>query len=101
LLGLGFCTLTQLSHYTKVMKVDIQKARVVFRARFRIEGSALQETVKSGPVGIEVESDDPPERVTAAVRNAENGCFVMQALVNPTEVSRQVSLNGETINIHA
>lgn len=43
---------------------------------------------------LDVESDEPPERVAALVRQAENGCFTMQALVNPVPFERTVTLNG-------
>jgi hypothetical protein len=33
------------------------------------------------------------------VRNAENGCFVMQALLNPVPVSSTVALNGSRIDL--
>lgn len=105
LLGAGFCTLTQLSRYSEMMKVDIKSARIVVRSRFRTEGSVLKETIKGSAQGfeidIEVESDDPPERVAAVVRNAEAGCFVMQAIKNPTEVRKIVRLNGEALDVDA
>jgi hypothetical protein len=34
------------------------------------------------------------DKVAAVVRNAENGCYVMQCLLNPVPVERKVSLNG-------
>jgi organic hydroperoxide reductase OsmC/OhrA len=37
---------------------------------------------------------DPPERVAKVVRNAERGCFVMQALQNPVPVTGRTVLNG-------
>jgi hypothetical protein len=35
------------------------------------------------------------------VRNAENGCFVMQALLNPVPVSSAVTLNGTGLDLKA
>jgi hypothetical protein len=35
------------------------------------------------------------------VRNAENGCFVMQALLNPVPVSSTVALNGSGLDLAA
>lgn len=105
LLGAGFCTLTQLSRYSEMMKVNISFAKIVVRSRFRTEGSVLRETVKGSTHGfemdIEVMSDDPPDRVAAVVRNAEEGCYVMQAIKNPTEVTRSVTLNGADLDIDA
>jgi len=80
------------------MKTKIKKARVFVKARFKAEGSVLAETVKAQGLGfetkVELESDEAPERVAAVVRNAENGCYVLQSLLNPVPVERQFLLNG-------
>lgn len=103
LLGAAFCTLTQLTRYGETMKVPVKTAKVTVNARFRTDGSVLQGTVKGSTVAfdmdIDVESDAPPERVAALVHNAEGGCFVMQAVKNPTEVATTVRLNGRPLAI--
>ncbi len=80
------------------MKVEIRKARVKVTARFKNEGSVLRETIDAQGVGFEtdldVESDAPPERVAAVVRNSEKGCYVMQTILKPTPVETRVTLNG-------
>ena len=50
-------------------------------------------------IDFEVESVDPPDRVAHCIRAAEAGCFVMQAVVRPTTVVRNVRLNGAELNI--
>jgi len=81
--------------------VTVSKARVHVSMRNRQEGSVLQGTVKTSCLGIEtrleLESDEPPERVAALVRNAENGCFTMQALLTPVPFTRAVTLNGSLL----
>ncbi len=81
-----------------MMKVEIRKARVKVTARFKNEGSVLRETIDAQGVGFEtkldVESDAPPERVAAVVRNSEKGCYVMQTILKPTPVETRVTLNG-------
>lgn len=88
-----------------MMKVAIDKARVYVTARFEVEGSVLAQTVRANLDGVqtrlEVESKEPPERVAGVVRNAENGCFVMQALLNPVAVSSSVQLNGAGMDLQA
>ena len=85
-----------------MMKVKIDKARVHVTARFRNEGSVLRETVHAEGVGVEtkldVESDEPPERVAAVIRNSEQGCYIMQTVRNPTPVETRVTLNGADFN---
>jgi len=80
------------------MKTKINKARVFVKAKFKSEGSVLRETVKAVGLGfetrLELDSDEPAERVAAVVRNAENGCFVLQSILNPVPVERKFTLNG-------
>jgi organic hydroperoxide reductase OsmC/OhrA len=83
--------------------VSVNKARVHVSMRNQQQGSVLQGTVKASCLGIEtrleLESDDSPERVAAMVRNAENGCFTMQALLNPVQFNSTVTLNGSSLPI--
>jgi len=86
-------------------KTKIDKARVFVTAKFKSEGSVLAETVKAQGLGfetrLELESDQPAERVAAVVRNAENGCYVLQSILNPVPVERKFSLNGAEFNPEA
>ena len=81
-----------------MMKTKINKARVFVKAKFKSEGSILRETVKAVGLGfetrLELDSEEPAERVAAVVRNAENGCFVLQSILNPVPVERKFTLNG-------
>ena len=81
-----------------MMKTKIDKARVFVKAKFKSEGSVLAETVKAQGLGfetrLELQSGEAPERVAAVVRNAENGCYVLQSLLNPVPVEREFTLNG-------
>lgn len=84
------------------MKTKIDKARVFVKAKFKSEGSVLAETVKAQGLGfetrLELESKAPPERVAAVVRNAENGCYVLQSLLHPVPVETEFTLNGAAFN---
>ena len=84
-----------------MMKIPVRKARVHVGMRNKQEGSVLQGTVKAACLGIEtrleLESDEPPERIAALVRNAENGCFTMQALLAPVEFTLSATLNGSPL----
>ncbi len=81
-----------------MMKIQVNKARVHVAMRNKTEGSVLKGTVKAGCLGIEtrleLESDETPERVAGLIKNAENGCFTMQALMEPVRFSTTVTLNG-------
>lgn len=80
------------------MKTKIKKARVFVKAKFKSEGSVLAETVRAQGLGfetrLELESDEAAEKVAAVVRNAENGCYVLQTILHPVPVERQFTLNG-------
>jgi hypothetical protein len=82
-----------------MMKTKIDKAKVFVTARFKSEGSVLRGTIEAVGLGFEthcdLESAEPAEKVAAVIRNAENGCYVMQTILKPTPIRRQFTLNGE------
>ncbi len=93
--------MTQVSRYGHMLKVTVSRMRMHVRTRFRVEGSVLNDTVEGAMLGaettLELESPDPPERVARVVRNAERGCFVMQALLEPVPVTGETRLNGKAL----
>lgn len=80
------------------MKTKIDKARVFVTAKFKSEGAVLAETVRAAGLGfetrLEIGAEEPAENIAAVVRNAENGCYVLQTILNPTPVVRKFVLNG-------
>lgn len=93
--------MTQIGRYGHMLKVQIDNVRMKVTARYRVEGSVLADTVRAQMVGVEthldLESPDDPQKVARVVKNAENGCFVMQALMNPVPIQSSVSVNGTTL----
>lgn len=63
----------------------------------------LNDTIAGAMLGaettLELQSPDPPERVAKVVRNAEHGCFVMQALLQPVAVNSHTRLNGRPLRV--
>ena len=90
--------MTQVSRYGHMLKVTVNGMRMKVTARYRVDGSVLNDTIQGRMVGaettLEIDSPDPPERVARVVRNAERGCFVMQALLRPVPISGRTVLNG-------
>lgn len=90
--------MTQVSRYGHMLKVTIDSMRMKVTARFRVDGSVLNDTVAARMLGtettLEIDSPDAPEHVARVVRNAERGCFVMQALLAPVPVAGRTMLNG-------
>ena len=93
--------MTQVARYGHMLKVTVTKMTMRVSARFRVSGSVVNDTVEGEMVGadttLELESPDPPERVAKVVRNAERGCFVRQALINPVSVTGKSLLNGQPL----
>jgi OsmC-like protein len=90
--------MTQVSRYGHMLKVTVNGMRMKVTARYRVDGSVLNDTIQGRMLGaettLEIDSPDPPDLVARVVRNAERGCFVMQALQHPVPVTGQTLLNG-------
>ena len=90
--------MTQVSRYGHMLKVTVTQMRMRVSARYRVSGSVVNDTVEGEMLGadtvLEIESPDPTDRVARLVRNAERGCFVMQALLRPVAISSVTVLNG-------
>ena len=93
--------MTQVSRYGHMLKVAIDTMRMKVVARYRVEGSVLNDTIEAEMLGaetvLELDSPDDPARVARVVRNAERGCFVMQALLKPVAVTSRATLNGAAL----
>jgi organic hydroperoxide reductase OsmC/OhrA len=90
--------MTQVSRYGHMLKVTVNEMRMRVTARYRVDGSVLNDTIQGRMLGaettLEIDSPDDPDRVARVVRNAERGCFVMQALLNPVPITGRTVLNG-------
>jgi len=93
--------MTQVSRYGHMLKMKVDKVRMQVTARYKVEGSVLNDSVKAEMVGVEtrllLDSPEPPEKVARLVRNAENGCFVMQGLLQPVPIASATVLNGKEL----
>ena len=93
--------MTQVSRYGHMLKMKVDKMRMHVIARYKVEGSVLNDTIQGEMVGVEtrleVESPEPPEKIARLVRNAERGCFVMQGLLKPVPITGTTVLNGQPV----
>ncbi len=59
--------------------------------------------MENGCLGLEthvdVESDEPRERIRELVRMGERMCYTMQSLMNPVPVRTYARLNGEDLKV--
>ncbi len=46
---------------------------------------------------LEVDSDEPPERIRELIRVGKQMCYTERALINPVPVQTYARLNGEDI----
>jgi len=93
--------MTQVSRYGHMLKMKVDKVRMQVTARFKVEGSVLNDTVQADMVGVEtrleLESPEPAEKIARLVKNAERGCFVMQGLMKPVPIAATTVLNGTLV----
>jgi hypothetical protein len=93
--------MTQVSRYGHMLKMRIDRTRMHVTARYRVQGSVLNDSVKAEVVGVETRleltSPEPADRIARLVRNAERGCFVLQGLLRPVPVAGTTLLNGQPL----
>ena len=85
------------------MKLELKNVRLDQTTRFYRAGSVLAGTIKSGSLGLEVsidvESDEPTERIAELIRVAKASCFTHGAIAEPVSVEARVRLNGEPLEV--
>lgn len=83
------------------MKLELNAVRVDQVIRFFRKGSILGGTIHSGSLGLEVqvdvESDEPEDRIARLVRVAQESCFTHGALAGPVPVETHLRLNGRPL----
>ena len=84
-----------------MMKLKVKKARCHVELDFQVSGSVLKGTVKGSWQGVstrlDIDSDEPKEKIVALVRNAKGGCFAEQLIVNPVKLASSITLRGQTV----
>ena len=97
--------LTQFARLSEMTKIQYKKVQLKQITRFYREGSVLDGSVTGGPVGletaIEVQSDEPAERIAHLVKLAERSCFALQSMVQNVEVTASATLNGAPLDLGA
>ena len=95
--------LTQRSRFGAITKLNVKSIRLKQITRFFMKGSALQGTLRGGSLGletcIEIESDEPPEKIRHLIKMGEQTCFTLQSLINPVPVRTSATLNGASLNL--
>lgn len=86
-------------------KLNVKKIRLEQAVRFFRRGSMLAGTLEAGSLGIEtqldVESDEPAERILEMIRVGEQSCFTLGAIVRAVPVHTTARLNGQPLEVGA
>ncbi len=99
--SIGFCLLTQIERYSRMLKAHIKEARCRVYVDFEAGGSVLAGSIESWCRGmrteVEIESDESPELIAAVMHNADKGCYIRSTLRSPAEMTTSVTVNGEPL----
>jgi hypothetical protein len=84
-----------------MMKLKVRKSKVRVEFDFMLSGSVLKGTVKSTwnsvTTKLEIDSDEPMEKIVALVKNAKGGCFAENLVTQQVPLRSSVTLRGETV----
>jgi hypothetical protein len=93
--------LTQLARCAELTRISFKRAKIEQTSTFTRHGSILGGTISAGSGGfdvlMEIDSDEPPDRIQHLVRLAKESCFTHGALAEPVPVSTTISLNGQEL----
>jgi len=85
--------------------MEPKNVRITVESKFFREGSVLAGTAKSYCDSIvtelQLDSDEPRDRVLQLIRMAEASCFTMAALRNVMPVELSASVNGQPFEVIA
>ena len=98
LAGILFCLMTKVPQYATVLKVPVDKVTMKGRWGMHTEGSALQGTLQTDPIGLDIEiqldSDASDEDLARLIRVATRACYSTQAVRQAVPTQIQVEVKG-------
>lgn len=84
-----------------MMKLPIRNLKVNVSARYHRAGSILAGTATAGcdsiRTDVKLDSDASDERIAQLIQMAENSCYTIGALREPTPCELAVELNGRQL----
>ena len=85
-----------------MMKLQVKKSKCHVEFDYVLSGSVLKGTVrttwKSVTTKLDIDSDEPLERIVALVKNAKGGCFAENLVVQKVPLLSSITLRGETVH---
>jgi len=90
--GLTGCIMTQIRAFARRMGVTLKDLTVETRVEWdwAREGRVYETAPKSFEIDVNVESDDPPEKVEALIHAAKKGCFIEQTLGQANRITHRM-----------
>ena len=87
-----------------MMKLKVRKSKCRVEFDYVLSGSVLKGTVKttwkSVTTKLDIDSDEPLDKIVALVRNAKGGCFAENLVVQQVPLVSSVTLRGETVELN-
>lgn len=87
------------------MKVSYSNPRIRVTAQYARDGSIIAGTIRSWCESIktelELDSDEPIERVAQLIRMSEASCFTLGTVRSSTPTELVVTLNGQPLEVDA
>ena len=93
--------LTQFARLSEQLKLPYTQARVSQTTHFIRGGTVIENDIYGEPgelvTNIDVDSDEPADKVARIVKLAEQSCFAIQSMMRNTPVSASATLKGEAL----
>jgi len=84
-----------------MMKLNVRKSKCLVEFDYVLSGSVLKGTVKttwkSVTSKLDIDSDEPLEKIVRLVKNAKGGCFAENLVVQRVPLISSVTLRGQTV----
>ena len=86
-----------------MLKMTIKSGRCRVEGDYLLHGSVIKGTVgvhhKGFKTHLEIESDEPREKIAHLIRCAKGGCYAEQLIVQPVPLESTVVVNGEPMSL--
>ncbi|MBT3352402.1 MAG: hypothetical protein HOC91_12520 [Nitrospinaceae bacterium] len=86
-----------------MMKMKVERASCRVEFDYVLRGSVLRGTVNTTWEGVqttlEIDSEEPPEKIAQLIRNAKGGCFAENMFTQAVPLRSKAKLNGEPLSL--
>lgn len=97
--GVGFCYMTQLGRYAKIVKQDLGSYRIVQDNVFRPRGAGARAEARPVDTHLFVTLNDTDEAAQRLLRMGERTCFLHAAMRSGNRSKLSATLNGQSLGL--